>query len=255
MKRLILLTIICLLTSTLHQNTDITVDRDFNKEVNESFAELDTTEWMSDTENLKALKSDDETVKNKIYSKFLTTYAESIVDTVTTENTQNKDYNSITISESNNTDYVASLANDIWNTQVPDDIKVKFVNSGWKIVISDQSLKNRFGYGSSIAGVTYFNEHTIYLDNRKVCPSRALIHEIGHYIDYTNNWPSMTKEFADIFESEKRSFIDCTSVGDGHETSSVEEYFASVWQNALVNRERCRQQVPKSYEFVCRYMQ
>lgn len=149
---------------------------------------------------------------------------------------------------------VINSANANWNSQVPNWLKQKFVESGWTIEISAVPLNQRYGYSISIAGVADYDARKIFIDNRMSPTRRAILHELGHFIDDLYGFPSYSSEFAEIFNAEKYSFVDCTSVGDGHETSSVSEYFASVFQNAIINGANCKNQAPRSYEFVCRYM-
>ncbi len=166
----------------------------------------------------------------------------------------NSPYHNVFKPEGDGTNSVCVQANNYWKYTVPDGLKTKLVDIGWKFVISGQRLADRFGYGMSIAGITEYGTKTIYLDNRSKVVNRATLHEIGHAVDAIAGWPSLSGEFAQIFEAEKYSFVDCTAVGDGHETSNVQEYFASVFQNAIINSGNCQRQAPRSYEFVMRYM-
>ncbi len=149
---------------------------------------------------------------------------------------------------------IVNKANAYWNKNVPNWLKQKFIDSGWKIAISGTSLAARYGYGMSIAGITDYGARMVFIDNREKPIKNAMIHELGHFIDFSYNFPSQSGEFTQIFNEEKYSFVDCTSVGDGHETSNVMEYFAAVFQNAIINGVNCKAQAPRSYEFVCRYM-
>ena len=97
-------------------------------------------------------------------------------------------------------------------------------------------------------------EGLFFLDNRKPAVKRRMIHELGHFTDCINGFPRECDEFFEIFELEKSNFVDCMSTGDGHEISNTEEYFASVFCNIILNRQNCQEQVPRSYEFVSRYM-
>lgn len=149
---------------------------------------------------------------------------------------------------------IVNKANAYWNKNVPNWLKQKFIDSGWRIAISGTSLAARYGYGMSIAGITDYGSKIVFIDNREKPIKNAMIHELGHFVDYVYGFPSQSGEFTQIFNEEKHSFIDCTSVGDGHETSNVMEYFAAVFQNAIINGGNCKTQAPRSYEFVCRYM-
>ena len=166
----------------------------------------------------------------------------------------NSPYHNVFKPEGDATNSVCVQANNYWNYTVPDALKVKLVNNGWHFAISGQRLADRYGYSMSIAGITDYGSKTILLDNRSKVVKRATLHEIGHAVDQIHGWPSLSGEFAQIFEAEKYSFVDCTAVGDGHETSNIQEYFASVFQNAIINAGNTSKNAPQSYNFVMKYM-
>ena len=170
-------------------------------------------------------------------------------------------YHNIVIGEPGTNSDIVAYANQRWNDLVPGWLKQRFVVEGWHLVISSTPLNIRFGYSVSIAGYTHYDSHTIFLDNRKSAVKRAMMHELGHFIDSVNQltsgngiFPREIDEFYEIFELEKYNFHDCFASGDGHEISNVVEYFASVFSNIILNRQNCQEQVPRSFEFVSRYM-
>ena len=57
-------------------------------------------------------------------------------------------------------------------------------------------------------------------------------------------------EFVEIFEEEKEFFTDCCSIGDGHEISDKYEYFASVYQNMILDYSDTKSEVPKTVEYI-----
>lgn len=153
--------------------------------------------------------------------------------------------------EDDTTSKVVEIANNYWNKNVPDSIRQWVISNNWKIVISNQSLEERFKTGFSTAGLTYYNgvDNVIYLDNRKSTVSRALIHEIGHAINYTCNAGVDSEEFIQIFEEEKNQFTDCTG-GSDYARSSVNEYFASVFANIILDYNSVSKNCPKSVAYI-----
>ena len=149
---------------------------------------------------------------------------------------------------------VVNYANQYWNDTVPAWLKQRFVNEGWHMIVSAIPLKIRYNCNVSVAGIADPRLETIFLDNRKSAVRRSMIHELGHFVDCINDYPSTSVEFQLIFESEKNDFIDCTSIGDGHEISSSTEYFASVMCNIILNNQNCQWQIPRTYAFVVGYM-
>ena len=149
---------------------------------------------------------------------------------------------------------VVNYANQYWNNMVPSWLKQRFVNEGWHMIVSAIPLNIRYNCSGSVAGVTDPAQKTIFLDNRKYAVKRSMIHELGHFIDLVSGWPSGSYEFQLIFQAEKDKFIDCTSIGDGHEIASSAEYFASVCCNIILNNQDCQWQIPRTYAFVVGYM-
>ena len=122
------------------------------------------------------------------------------------------------------------------------------------MIISAQSLNNRFGYSSSIAGLTDFSNKIIYLDNRSSAIKSSLMHEIGHAIDTTYGQPSQSAEFINLYNLERGSFYEVDNVGDNHGTSSNLEYFAAIVNNIIKTGNTYYHTAPQSYDFVRRYM-
>lgn len=65
---------------------------------------------------------------------------------------------------------------------------------------------------------------------------------------------SETTEFNEIYQQEHNNFHDYSSVGDKHEILNLNEYFASVFANILFNTQQTQREVPRSYEYVSRYI-
>lgn len=149
---------------------------------------------------------------------------------------------------------VILAANKYWHNTVPQWLKNKFANSGWRIIVSETPLNKRFGYSGSIAGLTSYGNLTIYLDNRETIMDRTIIHELGHFVDYENGFVSYSDEFEAIFAEEKYAYRDPIGVGDGHHISNSTEYFASVFRDIIVLGKDSLGNIPKSYEFVSRYI-
>lgn len=163
-------------------------------------------------------------------------------------------YNDIVVCEAGASQAIKNKANAYWNENVPDWLKRQFVDNGWKIVISGTKLSNRFGFNMSVAGITHYDRKIVYLDNRESVIKRAMIHEIGHAIDYIHGLPSQSDEFKVIFNAEKYHFTDVASIGDGHEISSSVEYFAQVFNNIVLYGKDSLGNISKTYEFMSKYI-
>lgn len=132
------------------------------------------------------------------------------------------------------------------------NVEVLFQNH-WNIIITDENIGEEFGFDVPVSAITDYNTKTIYVKDNRI--EVALLHEIGHVIDYESDRPSNSIEFQNIYDTEKYRFIDCTAVNDQHEISNTREYFASVYQNILINYETTKNNIPKTVQFIEQYME
>ena len=139
-------------------------------------------------------------------------------------------------------------------SNVPDEQLQFIYDNGWNFNITDENFGSYYGYTVSICGLTVYGEKTIYIRDNERAIHRSAIHELGHALDYEFNWASETDEFNEIFEREKYNFNDCVSIGDGHEISNVNEYWASVYQNMILNYDATYEAVPETVEYIERYL-
>ena len=133
---------------------------------------------------------------------------------------------------------------------IPEEELDIILSSGWDIILTDEDFGYENGFDMSICGLTLYDDKTIYVSASNWAIRRSTIHEVGHALDYELGYPSDTKEFREIFEEEKYNFTDCTSIGDNHEISDVYEYFASVYQNMILDYEETAAEVPKTVNFI-----
>ena len=121
---------------------------------------------------------------------------------------------------------------------------------GRKIELTTMNLAAEYDYPSQICGITDYNKNLIYISSNSNTIRRSTIHEVGHAIAYELGWVEETDEFVEIFEAEKESFTDCCSIGDGHETSDKYEYFASVYQNMILDYADTKAEVPRTVAYI-----
>lgn len=127
-------------------------------------------------------------------------------------------------------------------------------DNGWEFDITGEDFGGYYGYTVSICGLTIYGEKTIYIRDDEWSIHRCAIHELGHALDYEFDWASETDEFEQIFEKEKYNFSDCVSIGDGHEISDVNEYWASVYQNMILNYDDTYEDIPETVEYIERHL-
>lgn len=132
--------------------------------------------------------------------------------------------------------------------QIPNNDYVILLENNWTIIITDEDLSKKYDFNFEVSGVTDYKIKTIYIKTNEV--ERALLHEVGHVLDFENGQLSKTEEFKQIFKEEQKMFIDCTAVNDKHEILNEQEYFASVYQNIILNYDDTSKNVPKTVKFI-----
>lgn len=133
---------------------------------------------------------------------------------------------------------------------LPDGLLEYLYDNGWEIELTDMNLSEEFDYPMSICGITLYDEKRIYITDGTYYIRRVTLHEVGHAFAYESGKMDLTKEFKEIYNEEKDNFVDCTSIGDGHETSDVREYFASVFQNMFLDYEETYNSVPETVNYI-----
>ena len=122
--------------------------------------------------------------------------------------------------------------------------------NGWTIEMTTKDLAAEYDYSSYICGITLYQEKIVYISATEYAIRRSTIHEVGHAIACQLGFVELTKEFKEIYEDEKDYFTDCTSAGDGHETYSVYEYFASVYQNMILDYDETQDEIPRTVAYI-----
>lgn len=135
-------------------------------------------------------------------------------------------------SESDITDEIVNYAYNYWYL-IPENIRNDFKNNGWTIRITNKSISNEIGTDYPVAGVTYTKDKSIVIEGTQSCIRRALVHEIGHYIDYRNNFISESDDFKSRFNSNSKKLLNSS---DNYLQAGLDEreYFAELYREAIV---------------------
>lgn len=138
---------------------------------------------------------------------------------------------------------------------IPPNLLNRFYNNGYTLVLTTKSIQGNY-YNGSVAGVIsglfVGDDKTIYVAATEKYVDMALLHEFGHFLDSLYGFVSLSDEFKQIYYEEK-DYITVFAYDD-HYKSNPQEYFASAFEQMMKNPERCKSEVPKTYEFVSRYM-
>lgn len=136
--------------------------------------------------------------------------------------------------------------------KVPENVRIHFQTGGWKLLVSYENLAKRIpGYGNSILAFTDSDVKTVFIDNRDAA-AKAVVHEMGHYIDWANGLPSESEEFLSIYNAEVATFCSIHSTHSAN-TSTPMEYFAEFYEVMIRNPESVANACPRTYEFIQHY--
>ena len=144
--------------------------------------------------------------------------------------------------------YLQNLMYDYLN-YLPKNLINAFHNGGYTICLSANNINTTYAdTTASIQGIFIAPSKQIYIDNREVAVRNATLHEFGHAVDFMLGWTSSTEEWKIIFNEEKDRLNVYSA--DGHYKSTSTEYFAEVFQEALLRPDNCKSSVPKSYSYI-----
>lgn len=132
--------------------------------------------------------------------------------------------------------------------KLPVKIKQNFLKDEWKIHISDRKIIEV--KSDSIDGLCSSFYKKIFIRSSSSDIRRTLFHEFGHYIDFKENNISETDLVYKSFINEKVYFkrMYCNKQMYNYAVSSVEEYFAELFVNYFMHRDKLRCVVPRSFD-------
>lgn len=134
---------------------------------------------------------------------------------------------------------------------IPQNVKKHYQNEGWQLIITTEDFGSIYGYGRILALTVYGNPGITYIDDRSSAAS-AVIHEFGHYIDYTFGFVSSSSEYGEIYCEELSSF---TSWHNTHPSNynTPRECFAEAYQECILHPENMQAYCPRMYAFIMNY--
>lgn len=132
---------------------------------------------------------------------------------------------------------------------LPKNIEEAFFNDGWEIYLTDMDLNLTFYNGkyASVLGNTIYGEGIIYIENNKEAVQQALLHEVGHWLDFHLGYLSDKEEFQTIFKNEAACYM------QDYQTTCVrnsKELFAESFWQYLENPQKLELLNPELYWFM-----
>ena len=131
---------------------------------------------------------------------------------------------------------------------IPENVRQYLEDRGWTFICSAQSFGKRYGYTGSILALTVYKDKVIYVDNRKKAES-AIVHEVGHAIDYSYGFTSNSQAFNDIFAVEHNNVSSFWKTHHSNTDTAV-EYFAEAFQIYVQQPENLQTYCPQTYEYI-----
>lgn len=140
----------------------------------------------------------------------------------------------------------------VWSS-VPNRIRADFLNYGWNIIVTDENLSEKYEMDCNVVGCTVQAEKTIYIVNDSRAIDKALLHEMGHYIDLRSDYSSQSVEFSNIYLAESTKLFEVNKTDDYAQTSE-EEYFAEAFQQIIKRPDMISIQTPNTFNYIANIM-
>lgn len=147
-------------------------------------------------------------------------------------------------------DYVDKVLNNYYC--IPEIVRNKFEDFGGVLSITNENLGEKFFNDSSKRIVAV----TSYKGSSKECSinigtkdSTAVLHEMGHFVDYVCGYLSDTEEYKDIWGSEVEAFKSFHYTADEN-TNTANEYFAESFQVYIESPSELQEKCPQSYDYI-----
>lgn len=137
--------------------------------------------------------------------------------------------------------------------QIPENVRNRFESDGWQLVLTTNNFGAQFGYYGKYLAFSYMgsDRKVMYIDDRPAAMD-AVLHEMGHVIDWTSGFVSYTSEFSSIYSEEVGAFCSFHSTNKNNYDTTL-EYFAESYQVCLQHPEQMQQCCPKTYAYVMQY--
>lgn len=210
--------------------------------------------------NKKEMVSNNNSTDNKVESsnKVVNSNSESSTRTVNTEENENKQvkdtvfytdeyYNDYFYAKGKVREENMIAAQETLN-KIPQYILDNFKKDGWIINIINEDIVYN---GLNASGITTYADKTIDIKNNEGLIRSCIVHEVGHYFDCSLGFISESDEFLNnIYPEEKNNFNYTYTTSIKHEISDVYEYFASTFDEYIINPNGLKNDCPKTYEFM-----
>lgn len=132
---------------------------------------------------------------------------------------------------------------------IPENVRNDFRENGWRIVITDKSLSSELDIGYEISGATIPSDKTIMIYGSQSCIRYALVHEMGHYIDFRYDFISKSNDFKKRYLENGNKMLNYNS-NYIQASFSEEEYFAELYRAYLIGDYKIKFMFSDDIDFV-----
>lgn len=130
--------------------------------------------------------------------------------------------------------------------QIPKKVRTALAEDGWKIEVTSDELKaNDGGTDDRISGVTIIKDKKIYITT---LDAQSIVHEIGHFVDYKNDFAS--KNMGKAYAKDIEGFYSLNDKTSTHNYASLIEYFAESFKLSVLQQNEFKSNCPDTYEFL-----
>lgn len=136
---------------------------------------------------------------------------------------------------------------------IPSYLITEFQNNGWHIYCTDMDIdavyyNSQFG---AVMGTTNYEEHRILIEDRTIAVTDAVIHEMGHWLDWHNGTVTNSDEFMNIYYAETDVFKSTFNMTCYYDQK---ELFAEAFWKYLTDNQQLANSCPQLYNFMSRYV-
>lgn len=136
---------------------------------------------------------------------------------------------------------------------IPSYLITEFQNDGWHIYCTDMDIdavyyNSQFG---AVMGTTNYEEHRILIEDRTIAVTDAVIHEMGHWLDWHNGTVTDSNEFMNIYYAETDVFKSTFNMTCYYDQK---ELFAEAFWKYLTDNQQLANSCPQLYNFMSRYV-
>ena len=131
---------------------------------------------------------------------------------------------------------------------VPIGLREKFLNAGWKVLLTNSREWRIDEKGRSVAGYITSKVEKIFVKASQGKLDMILYHEFGHFMYLLSNDKYLIREFHNAYLQEKKEYL--RLFNDEYGISNVEEYFAQVFAHYLKNPKEIEKSIKRSFDII-----